>query len=60
VKAYLVTTGTIFGLITVAHLIRMVIEWPQPATEPLYVLLTLAAAGLCFWAFYLIRRSARS
>lgn len=59
-KAYLVTTGTIFGLITVAHVVRMVLEWPHPATEPLYVLLTLAAAGLGLWALYLIRRSARA
>jgi len=57
VKAYLVTTGTIFGLITVAHLVRMVMEWPHTATEPLYVLLTVASAALCSWAFYLIRRS---
>jgi len=28
-KAYLVTTGAIFGLITVAHLRRIIDEWPH-------------------------------
>ena len=59
-KAYLVTTGTVFGLITVAHLVRMFVEWPHPATEPLYVLLTVASGGLCVWAWLLFRRLARS
>ena len=59
-KAYLMTTGTIFGLITVAHLWRIFSEWPRLATEPLYLLLTVAAAALCFWAWRLLRLSARS
>lgn len=59
-KAYLVTTGTVFGLITAAHLARMIVEWPQQATEPLYLLLTAASAGLSAWAWYLFRRLARA
>jgi len=45
-KAYLVTTGAIFGLITVAHLWRIIDEWPHLAREPGYLLLTAAAAAL--------------
>jgi len=59
-KAYLVTTGTVFGLITAAHLARMVAEWPHHATEPLYLLLTAVSAGLCAWAWSLFRRLTRA
>jgi hypothetical protein len=58
-KAYVITTGIIFGLITLAHLLRIVMEGPRLATEPLYILLTIAAAGLAIWACLLIRGSKR-
>ena len=58
-KAYLMTTGAIFGLITLAHLWRMIAEWPHLATEPWYVLLTVTAAVLSFWAWRLLRLSPR-
>jgi len=54
-KAYLVITGVIFALITVAHVWRAVVE-PQLATDPWYVLLTLAVASLGVWAAVLLRR----
>jgi uncharacterized membrane protein len=59
-KAYLITTGTVFGLITLAHVGRVLAEGPHLATDPLFVLLTVAAAALCFWAWRLLRRSSRS
>jgi hypothetical protein len=54
-KAYLVTTGVIFALITVAHVWRAVVE-SQVARDPWYVLLTLAVASLAVWAAVLLRR----
>ena len=54
-KAYLLTTGSVFGLITLAHLWRIIDEWPHLATEPWYVLLTLAAAALGLWSWRLLR-----
>ena len=54
-KAYVMTTGAIFGLITVAHVWRAFEEGARLATEPWYVLITLAAAALCFWAWRLLR-----
>ena len=57
-KTYLVATGTIFGLITVAHLLRMVEEKPM-ASEPWYILITVAAAALCLWALLLVGRGSR-
>ncbi len=56
-KAYLITTGAVFGLITLAHIARIVAEGPHLATNPLFVLLTVVAAALCFWAIRLLRRA---
>jgi len=53
-KAYLITTGVIFGLITAAHLVRVVVE-PHLATDPIYNLLTIVAAALSVWAAGLLR-----
>ena len=47
-KAYLVTTSTIFGLITGAHVLRLYYE-PHVATEIPFILLTLLTARLCIW-----------
>ena len=49
-KAYVMTTGAIFGLITLAHLLRVMSEGPRLATDPFFILLTVAAAALCLWA----------
>lgn len=55
-KAYVITTGAIFALITVAHVLRMVTENPGLATDPIYLLLTIASAGLSIWAWQVLRR----
>jgi hypothetical protein len=59
-KAYLITTGTVFGLITLAHVYRMYVEGPRLAKEPVFLLLTFLAAGLSLWAWLLLGRSSRS
>jgi uncharacterized membrane protein len=58
-KIYVVTTGILFGLITVAHILRMIREDPHLATDPWYLLITVIAAGLCVWAGLLVWRNAR-
>lgn len=58
-RAYVLTTGTIFGLITVAHVWRVVSESRTLARDPFFVLLTLASAGFSFWALRLARSPAR-
>ena len=55
-RVYVITTGVIFGLLVVAHLWRMVAE-PHLATDPGYLVITLAAALLGLWAGLLLRRS---
>ena len=59
-KAYVMTTGAVFGLITVAHLLRILAEGPHLLREPSWVLLTVAAGALCFWAWRLLRLTTRS
>ena len=54
-KAYVITTGVVFALITLAHILRIIAEGPRLLTEPLWVLLTLATAGLSLWAWRLLR-----
>jgi hypothetical protein len=60
VKAYVVVTGAVFGLLTLAHLLRIMEEGSHLATDIGWVLITVASAGLCIWAFRLLWRSSRS
>jgi hypothetical protein len=58
-KAYLVTTGLIFGLIGVHHLLLAFKEWSLLSTHPVEFL-SMAALGalaalLSFWAWRLLR-----
>jgi len=57
-KTYLLTTGSIFGLLVVVHVWRAT-EERHLATDPAYVLLTAAAAALCLWAVRLLRQMPR-
>ncbi|MGE5278415.1 MAG: hypothetical protein ACM3SU_15585 [Acidobacteriota bacterium] len=50
-KAYLATTGAVFGVITLAHL------WRTTGEGPWFLLLTAAAAAFGVWAWRLLRRS---
>ena len=54
-KAYILTTGALFGLIVLAHLARMIKEGTETLTEPLFVGMTILAIGLCVWAWRLFR-----
>jgi glucan phosphoethanolaminetransferase (alkaline phosphatase superfamily) len=59
-KAYVITTGIIFGLLTLAHIWRMILEGRHLLAEPWWVGITLLAAALCVWAFRLLWRWPRS
>ena len=56
-KAYVMTTGVVFALLTLAHILRIIVEGPHLAKDPFYVLITVAAGGLCLWAWRLLRLS---
>jgi hypothetical protein len=59
-KAYVMTTGVVFGLLTAAHIWRAVVEGRHVATDPFFILITAAAAALSLWAWRLLRLSTRS
>jgi hypothetical protein len=59
-KAYVMTTGTIFGLLVVAHIWRVIEEGPGLAKDPWYILITVTATVLCLWAWRVLRRMPRS
>jgi hypothetical protein len=60
VKAYVITTGTVFVLIVAAHIWRAVVEGPALAKDPFFILSTMAAVTLSLWAWRVLKRMARS
>jgi hypothetical protein len=58
-KAYLITTATIFALLAGAHVLRTIAEWPRLASDPGFILegpgIGILALALCFWAWRLLR-----
>jgi hypothetical protein len=58
-RAYIITTGAIFALITLAHIVRLVLESTRVLTEPVFVLFTILSAALVVWAVLLLRRVSR-
>jgi uncharacterized membrane protein len=58
-KAYVITTGALFGLLTLAHIWRICVE-PHLATDPWFILFTLIALTLSLWAWRLLKRSSGS
>ena len=59
-KTYVMATGTVFGLLALAHVWRMIAEDPHLATDPWFLLITLIAAALSAWAFRLVTLARRS
>ncbi len=58
-KAYIMTSGAVFGLLTLAHIWRAIEEGPGLAKDPWFVVITVFAAALCLWALRLLWRSPR-
>jgi hypothetical protein len=60
-KTYLATTGTIFGLLAVMHVLRAIDERQSCSTNPVeffsMAALGLVAAALSVWAWRLFRLS---
>jgi hypothetical protein len=57
-KAYLITTGTLFGLLALLHLVLTISQWSRLAVDPWFIVqgpaIGLIAAALCFWAWRLL------
>ena len=59
-RAYLITTGIVFALLVGMHVAKVFAEGAQLMKSPFFILLTLIAAGLSVWAWWLLGRSLRS
>ena len=59
-KAYIVTTGIVFALLVIVHLLRIAAEGLGPVKDPFFVISTLVAAGLCGWALRILLSLPRS
>lgn len=57
-RAYVITTGIVFGLLVIAHLLRGIAEGPHVVRDPFFMLSSLIAMGLCGWACRLVMRRA--
>jgi len=55
-RAYIIITGIIFALITIAHLARLASESTRVLTEPVYVVFTILSTAIAIWAIVLLRR----
>ena len=59
-KAYLVTTGLLFGLLAVVHVWRVIAEWPHSTAQLGFVLemtVVIVLPGvLSWWAWRLLRK----
>jgi hypothetical protein len=55
-RSYVVVTGIMFCLLTLAHVWRMFLE-PHLATDPWFLMFTVVAAALAVVAWRVARRS---
>lgn len=60
-RTYLLTTGGLFGLVAVAHILRTIAEWSRLTTDPGFIIegpgLGVLAGAIAVWAWRLLRRS---
>ncbi len=56
-RTYVVVTGAIFGVLTLAHVWRIVEEGSSILSNPWWIGITVLAAALCLWSVTLFRRS---
>jgi hypothetical protein len=53
------TSGTIFFLLVLAHVLRVFAEGPGVMRDPFFAIATLLAAALGIWAIRVLRLPAR-
>lgn len=58
-KSYIITTGVLFLLLTIIHVVRLV-EERQLATDPWFLSITILSLALSAWALRLYRQTGRT
>jgi len=61
-RAYILISGAVFGVVALVHAVRLLLDWPAQMAGwvvPMWVswIAILAAGALCVWAFRLARKS---
>ena len=59
-KAYIMTTGAVFGLLALAHVWRIIVEGQGVATDPFFIFITVLSAAFCIWAWRVLRAGTKS
>jgi dolichyl-phosphate-mannose--protein O-mannosyl transferase len=60
VKYYVMTTGTAFGLLALAHLVRVILEGVHVTKSPIFIVTTIGSIALCIWAWRLLKQLRRA
>ena len=53
-RAYIMTTGALFGLLTLAHIWRLFAEGLHLVRDRWFIAFTVIAAALCIWSWRLL------
>jgi hypothetical protein len=56
-KTYVIVTGIIFGLLTIVHVWRMIVESSSLRSDPHFIILTVLAGLLSVWSVVVLRRT---
>lgn len=59
-KAYVATTGILFGLLAVVHAWRLLAEGPHVLKDAWFVSFTVLALALCIWSWRVLRAPGRA
>ena len=58
-KAYVITTGIIFALLTIAHIVRVATESTRLLTDPIFILFTILPGAIAIWSVVVLKRLSR-
>ena len=58
-RAYVLISGAIFGVVALVHVVRLLLDWPAQVAGwvvPIWIswIAIFAAGALCVWAFRLV------
>lgn len=56
-RLYVIVTGVLFALLTVAHIAIIFVENMARARDPIFMSFTVLSAALSVWAFVSLRRT---
>ena len=54
-KAYVITTGIVFGLIVAAHIARLAFEGLGPFRDPSFIFFSVVSGALALWSLRVLK-----